>query len=536
MQRAPNAGPPPMQQGSTSTPPVRLAELLAALSLALDLGLGQPMEHLLRSCLLAMRFGQALGLPHHEMVDVYWLAFLRFLGCTAASEITAAILGDDVDANSWIISVDQGRVLEVLAALVRNAGRSRPLPQRARILGGALVGLPAQVNAIQTAHCEAAQHLAGRFGFRPSILAALGQIYERWDGKGLPNGLKEAATSRPMRVVQLAQDADLFHQLGGPGATQAIVHRRSGGAYEPRIAEVFAREADSLLAGLDTPSIWDAVLEVEPRPWQTLSSEEVDRVCTAIADLADLKSPYFVGHSEAVADLAAATARAAGLPEDDTRAIWRAGLVHDLGRLAVSTGIWEKPGPLTNREWERVRLHPYYTERVLSQSDALGPLGRIAACGHERADGSGYPHGTRTSQTPVLGRILAAADVYQALTERRPHRPAHSPEAAADELRQAAAGGRLDREAVDWVLTAAGYRKPRARQALPLGLTEREVEVVELLAHGYRNRQIAGKLVISAATVDHHLRHIYQKLGVSTRAGATLVALQNHLVGDFSAA
>lgn len=194
--------------------PVRLAELLASLSLALDLGLGQPMEHLLRSCLLAMRFGQALDLPEHELIDVYWLAFLRFLGCTAASEITASILGDDVDANSWIISVDQGRALDVLAALVRNVGRDRPLPERARILGGALVALPGQVKAIQTAHCEAAQHLAGRFGFGPSILGALGQIYERWDGKGLPKGLREEAISRPMRVVQLAQDADLFNQLG----------------------------------------------------------------------------------------------------------------------------------------------------------------------------------------------------------------------------------------------------------------------------------------------------------------------------------
>lgn len=510
--------------------PVRLAELLASLSLALDLGLGQPMEHLLRSCLLAMRFGRALDLPEHELVDVYWLAFLRFLGCTAASEITASILGDDVDANSWIISVDQGRALDVLSALVRNAGRDRPLPHRARILGGALVALPGQVKTIQTAHCEAAQHLAGRFGFAPSILGALGQIYERWDGKGLPNGLKEEATSRPMRVVQLAQDADLFNQLGGPRATLTIVRRRSGGAYEPRFAEVFTREAGALLAELDAPSIWDAVLEVEPPPWQTLSAEEVNRSCGAIADLADLKSPYFVGHSSAVGELAAAAARSAGLPEDDVRMVWRAGLVHDLGRVSVSTGIWEKPGPLTNQEWERVRLHPYYTERVLSQSSALAPLGRIASCAHERTDGAGYPRGAAADQTSVLGRILAAADVYQAVTERRAHRLAHPAEAAADQLRQAAAGGGLDRQAVAWVLGAAGHRQPRARQALPLGLTEREVEVVGLLARGYRNRQIAGMLVISAATVDHHLRHIYDKLGVSTRAGATLVALQNDLL------
>lgn len=254
-----------------------------------------------------------------------------------------------------------------------------------------------------------------------------------------------------------------------------------------------------------------------------------------IADLADLKSPYFMGHSAAVAELAAAAARSAGLPEDDARTVWRAGLVHDLGRVSVSTGIWEKPGPLTNREWERVRLHQYYTERVLSQSSAMAPLGRIAGYDRERADGFGYPRGTPTSQIPVLGRILAAADVYQALTERRAHRPAHPAEEAADELRQTAATGGLDREAVGWVLAAAGYREPRARQALPLGLTEREVEVVGLLAHGYRNRQIAEKLVISPATVDHHLRHIYDKLGVSTRAGATLVALQNDLLGELTA-
>lgn len=511
---------------------VRLAELLGALSLAMDLGLGQPMEHLLQSCLLALRLGQALGLPGEALVRVYWLSFLRFLGCTAASEMTASLLGDDVDANSWILGTDQGDKFEMLAALLGNAGRNQaPLP-RARLLIAALTTMPTRVKAIETAHCEAAQHLAGRFGFPPSIVAALGQLYERWDGKGSPHGIRGDTINEPLRVVQLAQDALLFHRLGGVAGAVATVRRRSGGAYEPRQAETFCREAEGLLAVLEQPSIWEAVQAAEPKPWQTIAPTELNAICRAIGDFADLKSPYFAGHSSSVAALAAAAAGAAGLPDDDVRTVRRAGLVQDLGRVGVSTGIWNKRGSLTTGEWERIRLHPYYTVRVLSRCQALAPLGRVAACHHERQDGSGYHHALANGQIPVLSRILAAADAYQALIEPRPHRLACSPEATARELTASAAAGALDPEAVGAVLSAAGHRHRArlTRPTLPYGLTEREVEVLRLLARGYNNRQAAGMLVVAPATVDHHIRHIYDKLGVSTRAAATLVASQHELL------
>jgi HD-GYP domain-containing protein (c-di-GMP phosphodiesterase class II) len=208
----------------------------------------------------------------------------------------------------------------------------------------------------------------------------------------------------------------------------------------------------------------------------------------------------------------------------------RAGFVHDIGRVAISAAIWGKEGPLTNAEWERVRLHPYYTERVLAQSKALAPLGQLAALHHERLDGSGYHRGVPGSFQNASARVLAATDVFHAMLEPRPHRPAFSPEQATSNLELEVREGRLDRDAVNAVLAAAGQKPRRARRTWPEGLSEREVEVLRLIARGLANRQMADRLGISKVTVGHHVQHIYDKIGVSTRAGATLFAMQHDLL------
>jgi DNA-binding CsgD family transcriptional regulator len=205
--------------------------------------------------------------------------------------------------------------------------------------------------------------------------------------------------------------------------------------------------------------------------------------------------------------------------------------VHEFGRLGVSNTIWDKRGALGAAEWERVRLHPYYAERMLQQSDALAPLGRIVVQQRERLDGSGYPRGLPGSSISSLARILGAADAYQAMREERPYRPARPAPEAAAELRSAVRAGHLDADAVDAVLAAAGHRVPRRHDG-PAGLTAREVAVLKLLALGLSNKQIAARLVIAPKTAGNHIEHIYSKIGTTSRAAAALFAMQNGLLPE----
>jgi HD-GYP domain-containing protein (c-di-GMP phosphodiesterase class II) len=243
------------------------------------------------------------------------------------------------------------------------------------------------------------------------------------------------------------------------------------------------------------------------------------------------KSPYTLRHARAVADLAAEAGGQLGLSQADVRLLRPAGLVHDLGRLGVSNSIWDKRGPLGAGEWERVRIHPYLTERMLCQSEALAPLGAIAVQHRERLDGSGYPRGLAGAAISHPARILAAADAYQAMREPRPHRPMRSADEAATELRADVKAGRLDTEAVEAVLGAAGHRVSRRREG-PAGLTTREIEVLRLLARGMSNKAIAERLVISPKTVGNHTEHIYAKIDASTRAAAGLFAMQHGLLPE----
>jgi HD-GYP domain-containing protein (c-di-GMP phosphodiesterase class II) len=337
---------------------------------------------------------------------------------------------------------------------------------------------------------------------------------------------------RAARIVTLARDAELFSRLDGLDGALHIIRERSGTLYDPAIAECFCRSAPSLLRMLDTDAGWDVVLAAEPGPRPVLSQATRETAMRTIADFVDLKSPFTAGHSSGVARLAAAAGERLGLAELEVTTLRQAGYVHDLGRLGVSTAIWDKPGALTVSEWERVRLHPYYTDRVLARPTALARLAAIAALHHERLDGSGYYRGIPAPLLSLPARVLAAADVYHALTERRPHRPAHPPDVAATLLQTEARIGRLDPEVVAAVLAAAGHLVARVRREWPAGLSDREVGVLRLIARGLSNHEMARRLGIADKTVGHHIQHIYNKVGVSTRAAATLFALQHDLLAD----
>lgn len=525
-----------MDTFQTDTRGVRLAELIAALSLATDLGTGQPMEHALRTCLLGLRLGERAGLSDRDLREVYYVALLRAVGCTADAHESATFFGDEIIGYARIALVDQNDPVEMLRFMLRHVGDGNSLARRGQMIMSALATGRKGGGHVVAVHCEVAQMLARELGMPSDAVAGLDGVYERWDGKGFPHQLHGDAIPLSARAVTLVRDADLFHRLGGVEAAVAIVRRRAGAMYDPALAACFCAEAERLLTAVDEASVWDAVLEAEPGARPVLNGERLDAALRAAADFADLKSAYTTGHSRGVAVLAEAAARHFGCGEEDCLALHRAGYLHDLGRVGVSAAIWDKPGPLTHGEREQVRLHPYYTERILARPAALARLGALAACHHERLDGSGYFRGVSAAGLPVAARILAAADVFHALTENRPHRPAHSLEAAAGELRREVHTGRLDSDAVNAVLAAAGQRARPVHREWPGGLSDREVEVLRLVATGLSNREMARRLIIAEKTVGHHIQHIYNKIGVSSRAAATLFAMQHDLLADIPVA
>jgi HD-GYP domain-containing protein (c-di-GMP phosphodiesterase class II) len=516
---------------SAPTTDVRLAELMAALSIATDLGMGQPLEFASQSCVLALRLAEKLDFSAVELRATYYQALLRYIGCNAETRMLAAIFGDELALRTDIIHQDPSdpKYLAVLIRFIReaNAGAS-PLRMVQAIVGG-LVQSGQQIGEFFRGHCEVAGRLAERLGLDAATVAAIQQVYARWDGKGIPP-LKGEAIAPGMLVVSLAQDAVYVYRLEGVDAAVALVQKRKGTLYAPKHVEAFTRHAHALFADLDADPSWEAVLALDPGRPDYLSDTEFDAVCAAIADFADIKSPFMLGHSPGVAQLAERAARRCGLPEADIVALRRAALLHDVGRVGVSAGIWVKPGPLSEREWEKVRLHAYHTERILAKPNALAQLGAIASLHHERLDGSGYHRGVAASALPPAARILAAADVYHALTEVRPHRGVRTPEQATDLLKSEAHRGRLDAEVVNNVLAAAGQRVPVKRKELVAGLSEREVEVLRLIARGLSIKQIAEQLIVAPKTVDNHIQHIYAKIGVTTRAGATLFATEQQLL------
>ena len=324
--------------------------------------------------------------------------------------------------------------------------------------------------------------------------------------------------------MTVARVAVVFLAIGGLAAARAELRRRAGGHLDPALVSRFDDAADGLCAGLSDASPWQAYLDAEPGLW-LVDVPATGPLFDAFALMADLKSGYFAGHSQGVATLATAAARAAGADDATTERVRGAALLHDLGRVAVPTGVWDRPGPLGVAEWEQVRLHSYWTDRVLRRSAVLAPLADIAGRVHERLDGSGYHRGNASA--PAEACWLAAADVYRACREDRPHRAAMDSDAARQVLLDDVAQGRLDRAAVDAVLAAAG--QPAVPPAADDSLSPREHEVLRLLVRGLSNKVIARELGISPRTVQHHTIHIYGKTGVQSRAGAALWAVEHGL-------
>ena len=505
---------------------LRLTELVAAISLATDLVTGQPMEHALRTCRLSVTVANQLALDAGTVADVHYVALLRFLGCTAdAPEVARLAGGDNLAFMAAMSPVYMGSVSETVGTLARSAGRGSSLSRRAHLLAEAVANPRTEVS-----HCEVGARLAARLGLGAGVVEALAHAYERWDGRGLPDGLSGAEIPVAIRVVVVARDAVLWHRMAGPAAAMDVLTRRRGRAYDP--AAVDAVRAVGIPVA-DDPAVWDEVLAGEPAPVLRVGAVGLDRALAAVGDFADLRSTWTRGRSSRLAATARAAGRACGLPDSDIATLARAALVADVGAVGVPSGVWERRGPLGVDESERMRLHSYLSERVVGRCPQLRPVAALAGAHHERLDGSGYHRGSRAQQLPSAARLLAAADVWTALREERPHRPAFAPAAAHDVLWRESAEGGLDRTAVEAVLSADGQDASRPRVPRPAGLSEREVEVLRLVARGLSNREVARRLWISAKTVGHHVEHVYAKIGVTTRPAAALFAMEHDLLGEW---
>jgi HD-GYP domain-containing protein (c-di-GMP phosphodiesterase class II) len=507
-----------------------LAEVVGSIAMATDLGLGMPLEHVLRSTVIGVRFAEALGASAEDVDATYWSTLFFGAGCIGTSYELSALFGDDIAFRRDAFDVGE-RNLDRLRYVVGRAGSDRS--GFGRWWAKASLALGGLSSFMQTflAHCAVSAQMADRVGLGDRVVTCLLQSFEQTNGKGMPLGLKGDEVLLPIQIANLAGAVEIPDREKGWEASVAFA-RDNVGYLDAGLVGRWCELAEGVLDGVDAESSWDRVVGHQSLGSRTLTQAELDEALELLADFADLKSPWFTGHSRAVASLAMAAGRELGLPDADLVTLRRSALLHDIGRVGVPNSLWDKRGPLTAAEAEKVRLHAYYTDRVLHRSGKLAFLASVASAAHERADGSGYPRGTSGATSPVLARLIAAADCYHAMLEDRPHRESLGRAAAAAELRRAARDGKLDAAAVDAVLAADGHRV-RKKPAAPAGLTVREVEVLVLAARGRTTKAIADTLGVAPKTAGNHIERIYEKTGLRSRAEVAMFAMRNGLLPDW---
>jgi HD-GYP domain-containing protein (c-di-GMP phosphodiesterase class II)/DNA-binding CsgD family transcriptional regulator len=514
--------------------PLRLSEFVATLALAQDNAFGQPLESQLRSCLLATWICEAAEFDDQLRETAYWVALLRYVGCTGHAHEVATVFGDEIAIRAQTLVHDAANPAEVMRDVMEFATAGRTPEARDEIVK--MIQETAREWAVYnfSSGCEVADMLVQRLDFGPDVREALRFTFERWNGNGYPAHAQGEAIPLAMRVVHLSHDMEAIARLFSPDHAIEAARDRRDRTYDPALADLFVANGRDWFEQLAETDPWDAVIALEPQPHRILAGAALEDALTVAADFIDLKSPFMGGHSRRCAELAADAARVLGLEEDVVARVRCAALVHDFGSTVVSNSILDKPGPLTRTEFDRVELHPMLTEQMLRRSQALAVLNPVASAHHEKCDGSGYHKRVRADADDLGACVLAATEIYVGLTTERADRLPFPPSDAAVELRQLESQGVLEPRACRAVLVAAGHGEPRApsgkRQQHPGGLTRREVDVLRLAARGLTTREIADRLYISPKTADHHIQHIYGKIGTSTRAAAALWAMQHAVV------
>jgi HD-GYP domain-containing protein (c-di-GMP phosphodiesterase class II) len=513
---------------------LRVGELVATLALAQDNAFGQPLESQLRSCLLANWICEAAGFDKEFRDDVYWVSLLRYVGCTGHAHEVATVFGDEIAIRAQTLVHDAGNPAEVMHDVVAFATAGHSKEESEQIIEMLQKTAHAWAVSNFSSGCEVADMLAQRLDMGSGVREALRFTFERWNGNGFPTHAKGEAIPPPMRIVHLSHDMEAIGRIFSPARALQAARERRDQTYDPALADLFIAQGAGWFDLLKNLDPWDAVLDLEPKPRRMLQGEALDNALTVAADFIDLKSPYMAGHSRRCAQLSTDAARLLGLSEDAVATVRRAALVHDFGTTGVPNSIWDKPGPLTRAEFDRVELHPMLTEQMLRRSPALAALNPIASSHHEKCDGSGYHRRLRAKTADSEACLMAATEIYVGMTTERADRAAFSAEDAAGELRRLAAQGAIEQRATQAVLAAAGHgdiAAPRpTRPQNPGGLSGREVEVLCLAARGLTMQQIADRLFIAPKTADAHIQHIYDKINVSTRAAAALWAMQNAVV------
>jgi putative nucleotidyltransferase with HDIG domain len=403
---------------------VRLSEVVSALSHALDVTGGQPMGHAERSCLIALRLADVVGLEPARRSSLFYALLLKDAGCSTTAAATASVFGsDDLRVKRESRLIDSNRPLHALGYLRRNVAPGAPLRQRARHLRAVMALARGGVDALERMRCERGAEIARAIGLDEEAATAITQLFEHWDGHGHPGDRAGEEISLLARMACLAQTMEAFWQQGGAAAACDIARSRRGTWFDPALVDAVAElERDvAFWVSLEAPDVH----AVEPADRvERADTARLDRIAEAFAGIVDAKSPFTARHSAGVAEIAAGIAATMGLDGATQRLLRRAGLLHDVGKLGVSNQILDKPGRLTDVEWTAVRHHPRLSLVILRRVPALADVAQLAAMHHERLDGSGYPYGLGEADLGIPARILQVADVADALSAERPYRAA----------------------------------------------------------------------------------------------------------------
>jgi len=503
---------------------LRIADPLIGLSAIGDLSRGLELGHAARTCFIGCRLARSLGVGDDVVRAVFYTGLLQHIGCIAHAHDTAALdKGRNIEVNAAVDRTDFSRPADIIKTLLTEITEDAGLFTRIRLL------LPAARmgrTATRTT-CEVAEMTARRIGLPNDVQMAVRHINEWYNGKG--GFLRSKGDEIPLaaRIVLTAFTVSVFDRLGGPEAALETARSRAGKMLDPAVAAEFVRDGEKILAELESIDLLPALPEEEPDPKIAVDEEAIDDIAIAFGEVVDLKTPFTHGSARRAFDIAGQAAAALGSSEPVVAQTRRAAALRDVGKAALPNAIVERPGRLTEIDWEQVRLHAYQTERVLARSPALGAEAALAGLHHERMDGSGYHRGLSRGSLPVPARVVATTDVLVAMTQPRPYRAAFSMDEAVAALARDPA---LDPDAVAAVSAAAQGVSGRKRRRLPAGLSERQVEVLRLVSQGLNNREIAGRLVVSPRTAERHVQDIYLKIGVASRAAAALFAVENDLL------
>jgi HD-GYP domain-containing protein (c-di-GMP phosphodiesterase class II)/DNA-binding CsgD family transcriptional regulator len=526
-----------------SAPPgsIRTADILGALSLAGDMAMELPAGHAIRSCFIGMRIADQLALSQDQEICLYYSELLMDVGCTSwASQLAASIMGDEqVARRELYFHCDTRKATDVLSWLLEYMAVGAPPHVRARRIWDFTLHGKEYLREALTNTAEVAGRFAQRLGMPDEVRATLWTVFEQWDGTG-PHGARGNQVPIISGIVNLTSLVEAFYSFGGRAAAIRMVQGRRGKAFDPAIVDAFlsATQKEDFWAGLEDTSVWTRVRETEPPSrYRYLDQAKLEDIALAFADFADLKSFYSVGHSRRVGALTRRIASRLALPPSAVQDTYLGALTHDIGLVAVPSFTLHKPeAEYTPGEWERLRLHPYFGERILSRIPCFESIARLVATHHEQPDGRGYYRGIPGSQVPIGARVIAIADRFDELTHAAPGREPLDPEDALRRM-ETGRGTGLDPDALDSLTEELGVggpmstaRKTRPTTEWPAHLTDREVEILRLLAAGPTRREVAARLFLSEHTVRHHMEHIYNKIGVNTRVAATLFAVEHGLL------